>query len=172
MKNTGNTHQSWWNTFVAANCHSNKFDRHRFVVVGRNFIVALCQRIAWLWKLPTRRAHITSALLDEEKRGVEGKVGCTWWKYCCPSYLQSPSPSVPLPCLASSSIRPPVSRLPWHCTVSSETSVYPPSSLRPPFFLPTQGFYHELHRPSHFLNFTSMEDVEQATEADHEDFFQ
>lgn len=38
--------------------------------------------------------------------------------------------------------------------------------------LPSQGFYHELHRPSHFLNFTSMEDVEQAAEADHEDFFQ
>lgn len=38
--------------------------------------------------------------------------------------------------------------------------------------LPLQGFYHELHRPSHFLNFTSMEDVEQAAEADHEDFFQ
>lgn len=35
-----------------------------------------------------------------------------------------------------------------------------------------QGFYHELHRPSHFLNFTSMEDVDQAAEADHEDFFQ
>ncbi|CAN0414121.1 unnamed protein product [Ectocarpus sp. 12 AP-2014] len=35
-----------------------------------------------------------------------------------------------------------------------------------------KGFYHELHRPSHFLNFTSMEDVEQAAEADHEDFFQ
>jgi len=30
-------------------------------------------------------------------------------------------------------------------------------------------FYHEVHRPSHFLNFSSIEDVEQA--ADREDLF-
>ena len=30
-------------------------------------------------------------------------------------------------------------------------------------------FYHEVHRPSHFLNFASIEDVEQA--ADREDLF-
>jgi pre-mRNA-processing factor 8 len=33
-------------------------------------------------------------------------------------------------------------------------------------------FYHEIHRPSHFLQFTSMEESEQAkNEADTEDFF-
>jgi pre-mRNA-processing factor 8 len=33
-------------------------------------------------------------------------------------------------------------------------------------------FYHELHRPAHFMNFATMEDVEQAAEADHDDFFE
>jgi len=32
-------------------------------------------------------------------------------------------------------------------------------------------FYHEAHRPAHFMNFTTMEEVDQAAEADHEDFF-
>ena len=32
-------------------------------------------------------------------------------------------------------------------------------------------FYHECHRPAHFMNFTTMEEVEQAADADHEDFF-
>ena len=32
-------------------------------------------------------------------------------------------------------------------------------------------FYHEVHRPSHFLNFSSMEDIE-AIGADREDMFQ
>lgn len=45
------------------------------------------------------------------------------------------------------------------------------SDSRDVLFVASQGFYHELHRPSHFLNFTSMEDVEQAAEADHEDYF-
>ena len=32
-------------------------------------------------------------------------------------------------------------------------------------------FYDESHRPAHFMQFTTMEEVEQAAEADHEDFF-
>ena len=32
-------------------------------------------------------------------------------------------------------------------------------------------FYHEVHRPSHFLNFSSMEDIETVG-ADREDMFQ
>ena len=31
-------------------------------------------------------------------------------------------------------------------------------------------FYHEVHRPSHFLNFSNIEEVEQVT--DREDLFQ
>jgi len=31
-------------------------------------------------------------------------------------------------------------------------------------------FYHEVHRPSHFLNFSSLEEGE-AVSADHEDFY-
>jgi len=33
-------------------------------------------------------------------------------------------------------------------------------------------YYHEAHRSAHFNNFTNMEEVEQAAEADHEDFFE
>ena len=32
-------------------------------------------------------------------------------------------------------------------------------------------FYAEVHRPAHFMNFATMEEVEQAAEADHEDYF-
>ena len=31
-------------------------------------------------------------------------------------------------------------------------------------------FYHEAHRPAHFLNFSSLEEVETHT-ADHEDLY-
>lgn len=33
-----------------------------------------------------------------------------------------------------------------------------------------KDFYHEVHRPSHFLNFSAMEESEQIT-ADREDMF-
>jgi len=32
-------------------------------------------------------------------------------------------------------------------------------------------YYHEKHRPAHFLNFAAIEEVEAAAEADHEDYF-
>jgi pre-mRNA-processing factor 8 len=33
-------------------------------------------------------------------------------------------------------------------------------------------FYNELHRPAHFMNFATMEEGDQAAEADHEDYFE
>jgi pre-mRNA-processing factor 8 len=32
-------------------------------------------------------------------------------------------------------------------------------------------YYHEMHRPSHFLNFAGMETAEPLTIADHDDLF-
>ena len=62
-----------------------------------------------------------------------------------------------------------VGHTPPHPTPES-TTIRPPRLTDPSTHRLIQ-FYAEAHRPAHFMNFATMEEVEQAAEADHEDYF-